>query len=300
LSIGYSVWAVIAGVILYDGSTLDNWRKWLTISVTFGLPALLHALAIWGVTFADRMILTHYSDLGDVGVYGIAYQIASLLSVIVTSTGNAWLSVYYEDENLTYDTKRFSASLDGIFTLFIGSFFFVYIFAHDLILVFADPGYLGGLPVVRIVSVGLLGFGIAYIHNIILMYYDKERIMSLISALCLVVNVGANIILIPDIGVRGAAISSLITFWLMCACSCLYLYHSERVFIRLRSFMLFGLSIVAALVVTPLLSISFYVRAIVFTLLSICLVSIQICEYKEVTIDVLQAWKPGVVWGVND
>ena len=72
--------------------------------LAFGLPLVPAGLALWGLTFVDRIMLSRLGDLDEVGKYAVASRVSGLINLGVTgfllALGPYLLSIYSEDRGL--------------------------------------------------------------------------------------------------------------------------------------------------------------------------------------------------------
>ena len=60
-------------------------RSLVLPAMAYGIPLIPHVLALWVLAFVDRLILQHYRDSTDVGIYNLASQVATILLVLIVA-----------------------------------------------------------------------------------------------------------------------------------------------------------------------------------------------------------------------
>ncbi len=86
--------------------------------LSFGLPLVPAAMALWGIDLADRYILDLYHGGSVVGVYSLGYKYASVLPIGITMLHTAWvpalLRIYREKDDEAYQRFFVSTASGGM------------------------------------------------------------------------------------------------------------------------------------------------------------------------------------------
>jgi O-antigen/teichoic acid export membrane protein len=174
-----------------------------------------------------KFILSTYSTLEDVGIYGLAYQIAGFSALAVlgvqTAITPSVLANHKESETPKTLAKLFETF--SIVALLLCSC--LSIFAHELVIIFSVPSYGRAANFVP-----LLAFAIA-LNNLYIFFpgkiiKGKSASQLIASAGSFLVAIVMGMILIRFNGVRGAALATLLSaatfFFIWCYIS-QKLYH---------------------------------------------------------------------------
>jgi O-antigen/teichoic acid export membrane protein len=193
--------------------------------VKFSVPLGLSGIAMFIIHFGDRFILPHFRPLGDLGIYSIAYKIGMLISVVNGSFQNYWNAQVYQI------SKREDAEAVVART-------FSYLM---LILSFCGLGLVvAAKPVLHLLTAKAFWDAAALVPVIVLAYFvraigDFYRCVFLVEgrpgydAACNWIGAGVCLagyfLLIPRWGIWGAAIATLITFWVIGIISVIWVYR---------------------------------------------------------------------------
>lgn len=216
--ISYSIWTIVSGVLLFRRARPSfgsvDWQQifW------YCLPVLPHALFMWGMAAADRLILERYVDLAEIGVYDMGYKLASFLSVVIMAMRAAWLPDYFKTANEAGAVKKYT-SMATIFSYIVfyaalGGILFAPEGIH-LASLRAIGDYSHAVPILRIVALGFVGLAMFIVFNQPLLYRQRTGWVAIASGSGLAVNVLANLLLIPQYGVTGSAIATVISYTAM-------------------------------------------------------------------------------------
>jgi O-antigen/teichoic acid export membrane protein len=202
----------------------------LNIVFKFSFPLLLANLCMAGSNVADRFILNIYSGREQVGIYSFSYRIALIMSIFITSFITAWnpfsLNLYHSSEyKLRFGTvfnKLIAASclVLIIVTLFADTLFDI----NMLGIHFFNSNYRSGIVIIPIVMIGYIFNGISSYYSVYPTVSNKSYHLLISEFLAFSTNVLFNIILIPLLGIIGAALSTAAGFLV----GCLYLFFVSK------------------------------------------------------------------------
>jgi len=239
--------------------------------VSLAIPVALQNLITFAVTFADNLMV---SSLGDSAVSGIymGSQIQTFLQMFSGGIEGAILilAAQYWGKRDTESIKRIVA-IGLHFSLVVGLVLTIACFlfpAAILSLLTTDPSVIAdGVTYLRIVCFTYVFFCLTQALIASMRSVEVARIGMVVSAISLVFNISLNYILIfgklglPALGVRGAAIATLISRVIETSIMAVYIFRiDKKLQIRLpellrsdrllrRDFIRYGLPIIGGNVV---------------------------------------------------
>lgn len=188
------------------------------IMFRFGIPYVPAGLASMMIQVVDRPILRALTDDATVGVYQANYRLGIFMMLVVSMYDYAWRPFFLLHANdpdakalfsriLTYFVLV-SSALTLVLSLFIEDLVKIRVLGHSLI----NSSYWSGLPIVPVVLAGYVFLGIY--NNLIAGIYIKEKTQYLpaITFVGALLNVVVNFILIPRLGMMGAALATLVAY----------------------------------------------------------------------------------------
>src|SRR5258708_3683363 len=191
---------------------LDIVRKLLF----FGIPLVLSSISVWVLQLSDRYLLSYFGSLSQTASYSVAYTLGGVLSpVILGPFALAWPSIMY-----TIAKRKDAASIYQLVFLWFSIVLLVAVFAFSLLAtilldILYPPAYHSAAPVIPIIAVSTMFYGIYNIFTIGIFVQRKPWFILVFTSLAALVNVGLNIILIPFYGSMGAAASTLLAYALL-------------------------------------------------------------------------------------
>lgn len=216
----YSVFAVISAFMLFRKALPSlksvRWRE----VFSYCLPVLPHALFMWGLMGVDRLILNEYVDTDRIAIYEVGYLLGSFLSIIVRSMRAAWIPAYFKNAKDSDSSEQFGKVASIYFYLAFYAALGGMLFSPEIIYLFSFTSaktYLDSVYVMRIVIFGFVAMALFLAINQPLLYERRTGLLAMISGTGLAVNVGVNLLLIPQYGIWGAAIATVIAYVVMTA-----------------------------------------------------------------------------------
>ena len=194
--------------------------------VKFGFPLIFNTIIDSFYAIFDKTMLLNYRGLMDVGHYDFANRFNIILKSFIDAFGKSFSPDFIE---VISSGKRESEKITNSFfqIFFIISFFglFIAYFSEEALIVLTTPDfYIVKLIVPLVILYYLFSvMGLLSINQFIAS--ENMQPMAYISFLTALINIILNIILIPRIGVYGAAISTSLAAFIS---NIMLLYYSHK------------------------------------------------------------------------
>ncbi len=214
---------ILAGTVLTYLCHLYHFRKMLVLkfdkdmfleNLKFGIPAIPHGLGGYLFLFSDRIILEKFVPLSVIGVYSIADTFSILLKHIVNSFDLSIRPIFMKKcLGSISDGVDFAQRMSRVWFIGLGAAYFAICFFGELIIKLMTPQeFHGAVNLLPILALCYVLRGI-YIFPLYTFYFQKKtKYLSAITLPSGLLNIIFNFILIPLIGVYGAALTTLGSF----------------------------------------------------------------------------------------
>ena len=186
------------------------WKK----IICFSLPLVPYTFSIWGNNFADRYFILHILDIKQVSIYAVSYSLAAIIAVLYGVIGFILYPHITELWNKG-EKKGVADMFDKAIAYYL---FFVFpliailtIFSNPIIQLLSTSAYLSGWQVVFWLALGISIFGLYQLNIFPMLLENKTFLIFIISIAALMMNIVLNVIMIPRIGILGAAIATFIS-----------------------------------------------------------------------------------------
>lgn len=190
-----------------------SFDKNIKFLILFGWPFIFHALSGNILSYADRFFIEGYLNKTELGVYTFAYTIGSSLTFLFVA-----ISAYFEP--LVYkhasDQTKYKKILRVYYKALIGAscFYavFLIIFFNWYTKKFLSADFQEGIGILYIIIAAHLINPLYLIANFELTIYNATKLVAISTLIAGLINILFNILLIPRMGVAGAAYSTLISY----------------------------------------------------------------------------------------
>jgi O-antigen/teichoic acid export membrane protein len=158
--------------------------------------------------FADRIVLQHNRSLVDVGIYGVAFRIATVVTLLLAGVQGAATPLILS----RHEEPTTPGEIARIFRLFsalaLTAFLVVSLFADTEVRVLASGAYARADVLVPYLFMSALLFGV-YIFAPGLTIAKRTGTFALVSISAGLLNLGLALALIPPLGIRGAGLATV-------------------------------------------------------------------------------------------
>ena len=183
--------------------------------VRYSTPLIPNYMAWWVNNAADRYILAAFSGSGVTGIYAAAFKIPTLLSSITSLFASAW-KISAVDEFGSEKSIKFYNNVYGLYNSFLfisgaGLIFLTQIFAR---LLYAKDFFIAWRITPILIFSYILSAQCLFLESIFTSS-KKTKILFLASLVGAFVNVGLNLLLIPKYEGTGAAIATVIGYFVI-------------------------------------------------------------------------------------
>jgi len=212
---------VFANISLY---ILFKYRKMIQLNIkqsyikdmlSYGIPLLPHSLAGWGKTSLDRLIIVHFLGLNELGIYTIAYQIASILNIILVAFNRAWTPYLYARlNNISKETKYILVKYTYIyFILVCFLYLFLSLFIDNIFEYFIDATYSSAIILVPIIMSSFIFGGMYYMVGSYILYEKKTGVISKATVSSTLLHLILVYFSIQYYGLVGVAVSMVLSYF---------------------------------------------------------------------------------------
>lgn len=254
---GYLIPLFFAGVfaiieIFRKGKTTFDKRYW-KYCIGFSLPLIMHGAACIVLTQSDRIMLKALQNESEAGIYSVAYNLALVISVIMTAANTTWIPFYYEYEKKN-DTEQIKIRFKNYLTNFTVITLGFILCCPEVFKILAPVSYWSGLKLLPIIA-------FAYYFNFLYtfpgnfeFYMEKMKFFSSATIIAAIINIFGNYLLIPKYGIIGAGLTTLYSYVF------LLIFHDivARFVIKGKVFFINKTSYLKGIVPVAILSVIYY------------------------------------------
>jgi O-antigen/teichoic acid export membrane protein len=196
------------GLRLPRFSNTKSYLRW-------GAPLIPNFAILWIIQVSDRYIVSYFLGVAAAGIYSAAYTMAnyaafvlSPLSIVLYPT----IIKLYEEKEISETRKYLKYSLKYFMLIALPSAFGLSILAQPLLSLLTKPEFVTGNTVVPFVAFSAVFFGFYRICLYIIFLVNRTGLTVRLLGTAAALNIVLNIILIPPMGIVGAAVATLVAY----------------------------------------------------------------------------------------
>lgn len=294
--LSYAAIQVCIGLVLYihnikKGKKLFDPHYW-KYALRFNLPLIPHYLSLMVLQQADRIMIAQMVGKGEAAIYAVAYNISTLMSLIVTAINSSLIPYTYENMSIHKyeDLKRTANALLKI----VGcGCVFVMAFGPEIVRLFATSAYYDAVWIIPPVSLSVYFMFLYPLFGNVELYYETKSMMLIASCLGAALNIILNYFLIPIFGYLVAGYTTLFCYFVFAVLhylaykSALRKNSSVRSLFDMRFILLFS----SVMVVSMLIMLLLYKLILVRYCLVLILLTVFIFNRKKITASITEIKK---------
>lgn len=232
IAITFALYSAIALYILHRAVLLHmRFEKiYFRDAISFGVPLIPHALSGTLLAMSDRVFQANMLSSAEVGIYSVAFQVATGVTIIMSSVNQAWAPHLFQQlncDNSAENKRRVIVQTYKIAGL-MAFFTLVFIVLSPIIFkLFIASSYHGGVAICQWISVAMMFQGFYFLVTNYVFYVKKTYLLSIITVIAAITIMLLNYWLIPYWGIIGSALAMCISwclFFLMTWCFAQYCY----------------------------------------------------------------------------
>lgn len=189
-------------------SRMKSYLKW-------GVPLTPAAAILWIIHTSDRYMVSYFIGVTAAGIYNAAYAIGNYASFALMPLG---IVLYpnvvktYEEGNLDITRNYFKYSVKYLMIIAIPAACGLSILGKPLLQILTTPEFMPGSNIVPFVAFGAIFFCFYQIGVYVLQLAGKTGLVMILLGTAAGLNILLNIILIPRMGILGAAVATLVAY----------------------------------------------------------------------------------------
>ena len=232
--IGYASINVIVGLIVFiqntkRGKKLFNKEFW-KYALGFNIPLLAYYLSQVIFNQSDRIMISHMTGTGEAAMYGVAYNLAMILTFVLNAINGSYVPWMYGKikKGRGIENKPISIVLIILMGLMI---LCVIWFAPEIILIMAGKKYEAAIYVVAPVAMSLLLLFYCQLFINVEFYYEEKKMLVYGSVGAAILNIVLNYFLIPVFGFVAAGYTTLASYIVFALSN----YYTMRLVLKKRN-----------------------------------------------------------------
>ncbi len=187
-------------------------RKHIKETLKFCLPLFPSVLMTNVSGIFDRFVMDRYVQLDSLGIYNIGFMIGQILRVFTSAVKTAWVTFYMQ---IGVSRKDAGSILSKIATYYYTFIVLIglglSVFAKEILIIMTTEPFYSAYQLVPWFVIAELFMGFRFIVASGIMLKKKTEYAPVITVIALALSIASSLLLIPRIGIYGAAYTLIIT-----------------------------------------------------------------------------------------
>lgn len=183
--------------------------------IRFGIPLVVSGTMYWFVNVSDRYLITYFHSVDVTGGYAVVYATASGLSIFSMAIGTVLfpdLSALRANNDIEEYRRRLSNVLKYYFIITIPAAVGLVVIADPLLRLLSTASISEYTDLMLVLAPAMVAYGLVNILIQALLSDGRSRVSALIWGTIAVLNLGANVVLVPRYAAMGASVTTLGSF----------------------------------------------------------------------------------------
>lgn len=193
----------------------------------YGVPLMISSGIFIIFQATDKFCIKHFESYSEVGIYSSAQSLMSVFAIVQTTFNTLWAPKSIQHYENNKEDLNYYSRMNAIITVLMFSFGCCIIAFKDIFVLMLGESYRSSSSVIPFLMLNPIMYTISETTIVGLNITKRSNYQVLITAVSCITNIVGNVLLIPIMGIKGAAVSTGISYIVFFA---LRTYFSNRFF----------------------------------------------------------------------
>lgn len=206
---------VFASLALYYARARYAWVfhwKLFQRLLAYSLPLVPGTLSFYLMQYIDRFAINDLINLREVGIYGIGARLASLVNLFLAGFHGAWNPTVFKSFRDAAAPERFRVVFNHYLFAVLAMMVGLSLFSREALLLLTTRTFSQGFVVVPLLVFSAILASIGQYFTYGIQIAQKSHYRLFINVAAVAINVALNYVLIPRVGMVGAALATMLAF----------------------------------------------------------------------------------------
>ena len=183
----------------------------------FGLPTMPAELTLYSLSFIDRIIIVRLAGLAEAGLYALAIKFANGMQVLTRGFHLAWPPLAYSIQDDDEARGAYALIVSWFVAVSAWAVVGLWLLAPWLVRLLADDDFFSANEAVGPLAAGTALYALYLVLVVILGRTGRTELSFPATAVAVAVNIGLNLLLVPDHGIVGAGVALFASYLVVVA-----------------------------------------------------------------------------------
>lgn len=187
----------------------------IKVYLKYSIPLVPNSIMWWVMNASSKFFILYFLDLSANGIYAIAFKIPTVISMFSQIFFQAWQISAVEEENSSSKSTYYSKIYNLFSIVMFGISSFLLVVLKPLILNFFSQDYIDAWEYIPFLILAVVFSSFSSFIGVNYIVSKKTSGVFTSSLIGAIANCIFNILLIPCIGLYGASIATLLSYFIM-------------------------------------------------------------------------------------
>jgi O-antigen/teichoic acid export membrane protein len=183
----------------------------------FGLPTMPAELSLYALNFVDRIVLVRTVGLAEAGLYSLAVKFSQVVTVFVRAFNLAWPPLAYSIRDDAEARRVYSFIVTYFLVLAAFVVLALSLEARWVARALAAPAFFDSYEAVPLVATGATLYALYLVLVVMVGRSGRTGLIFPVTATAAAVNLGLNLLLVPELEIVGAGLALVGSYVVMLA-----------------------------------------------------------------------------------
>lgn len=190
-------------------------KESIKVYLKYSIPLVPNSIMWWVMNASSKFFILYFLDLSANGIYAIAFKIPTVISMFSQIFFQAWQISAVEEENSSSKSTYYSKIYNLFSIVMFGISSFLLVVLKPLILNFFSQDYIDAWEYIPFLILAVVFSSFSSFIGVNYIVSKKTSGVFTSSLIGAIANCIFNILLIPCIGLYGASIATLLSYFIM-------------------------------------------------------------------------------------
>jgi O-antigen/teichoic acid export membrane protein len=205
--------------------------------IYYSVPLIPNGIMFWVIGSLNRPVMEVSLGVYGIGIFAVANKFPSMVSMVFAVFANSWQISVLEEFNKENFEQYYNKMLRVIFSLLVMLSCGVAIFSKQIVALFADAKFYEAWQLVPVLTLAILFSSLSGFVGTCFSAVRKSKYYFYSSIWGALASVLLNLLLIPYLGLFGAALAVVLSHFVMAITRILYSWQ----YVKITNFHLYGL-----------------------------------------------------------
>ena len=197
---------------------------------SFSWPQFIGFFGLYAINYVDIYVIKKYMTLADVGTYSIAYNGFTMLSGILLLQYRLFfpLMVEYRTQRKFHLIRKYLQKMTSFLVLWVIIVLVGFFLSDYIIPLIFSESYVGAIPAFKILLISSIFFFLSTYLLPIVNAFDFILYSQIFNLIKCAVNIIADFVLVPKMGIIGAAYGTMLSYIVGCVLTGALIYINRK------------------------------------------------------------------------